>query len=98
MKKAILTLILSVTAQAAMAQSPQLYAADGQYLGNMSANPYDANSISNPYGQYGSPYSSTSINNPYSTYGSPYSNLSPNNPYSSSSGYIMPQDYSRSSW
>ncbi len=26
----------------------------GKYLGNLSANPYDQNSVSNPYGQYGS--------------------------------------------
>ncbi len=25
----------------------------GKYLGNLSANPYDQNSVSNPYGQYG---------------------------------------------
>jgi hypothetical protein len=55
--------------------------ANAQYLGNLSANPYDANSTSNPYGRYGSPYSSDSINNPYGRYGSPYSNESVNNPY-----------------
>ena len=61
--------------------SPKIIAADGQYLGRLSANPYDSDSVSNPYGQYGSPYSPTSINNPYSQYGSPYSPISPNNPY-----------------
>lgn len=29
------------------------------YLGNLSANPYDANSVANPYGRYGSQYSMT---------------------------------------
>jgi hypothetical protein len=52
--------------------APKIIAADGQYLGRLSANPYDPDSISNPYGKYGSPYSPTSINNPYSQYGSPY--------------------------
>ena len=62
-------------------EAPKIIAADGQYLGRLSANPYDPDSVSNPYGTYGSPYSPTSINNPYSQYGSPYSPISPNNPY-----------------
>lgn len=53
----------------------------GKYLGDLSANPYDPNSTSNPYGRYGSEYSDDSINNPYGRYGSPYSNDSANNPY-----------------
>ena len=67
------------------------------YIGNYSANkynpnstsnpygagsPYNANSVNNPHGQYGSPYSSESINNPYGA-GSPYKSDSPNNPYGS---------------
>lgn len=51
------------------------------YLGNYNGNPYDANSVNNPYGRHGSQYSSNSINNPYSQYGSPYSNKSTTNPY-----------------
>ncbi len=61
--------------------APKIIAADGQYLGRLSANPYDPDSVSNPYGRYGSPYSPTSINNPYSQYGSRFSPMSPNNPY-----------------
>jgi hypothetical protein len=61
--------------------SPRLYAPDGTFLGNVNSNPYDPNSIANPYGQYGSPYSPNSINNPYGQYGSPYSPNSVNNPY-----------------
>ena len=53
----------------------------GKYLGSLSANPYDPDSVNNPYGRYGSPYSADSINNPFGQYGSPYSNDSPNNPY-----------------
>jgi hypothetical protein len=53
----------------------------GKYLGNLSANPYDPNSVSNPHGQYGSEYSQDSINNPHGQYGSRYSNDSANNPY-----------------
>jgi hypothetical protein len=52
-----------------------------KYLGNLNANSYDPNSVSNPYGRYGSPYSPDSINNPYGQYGSPYSPNSVTNPY-----------------
>lgn len=58
-----------------------LYSNDGQFRGNLNSNQYDPDSVSNPYGKYGSQYSSDSVNNPYGTYGSPYSSQSPNNPY-----------------
>ena len=64
----------------------------GKYLGNLSANPYDSNSTSNPYGKYGSEYSADSINNPYGQYGSEYSNDSPNNPYATNPPAIMGSD------
>jgi hypothetical protein len=60
-----------------------LLAQDGQYLGGITGNQYDTNSILNPYGPYGSQYSSTSIFNPYSQYGSEYGRYSVNNPYCS---------------
>lgn len=66
---------------AASAQSPRLYAPDGTYLGNLNSNPYDPNSVANPYGQYGSRFAPNSINNPYGQYGSPYSPNSVRNPY-----------------
>lgn len=69
--------------------APDIVAQDGTYLGKLSANPYDPDSVSNPYGRYGSPYSSTSINNPYSTYGSPYSSQSPNNPYATQAALLF---------
>lgn len=56
--------------------SVQLYGPDGTYLGNLNSNPYDQNSIANPYGPHGSPYAQDSINNPY-TYGSPYGYSNP---------------------
>lgn len=62
---------------------------EGEYLGEYSSNPYDSQSVSNPYGQYGSPYSSTSVNNPYSQYGSPYSSQSVNNPYTTEAPVIV---------
>jgi hypothetical protein len=67
----------------------KLYGQDGQYLGRVNSNRYDPESISNPYGQYGSRYSSTSVNNPYSVYGSPYSSLSAKNPYSTTPPVII---------
>jgi len=52
----------------------------GEYIGRLSLNPYDRESIFNPYGM-GSPYSSSSLFNPYGKYGSPYSPYSWRNPY-----------------
>lgn len=46
--------------------SPHVYGSDGRYMGDLNDNKYDANSVSNPYGRYGSQYSNDSINNPYS--------------------------------
>ena len=51
------------------------------YLGKLSTNKYDTDSISNPYGNYGSKYSTTSIFNEYGTYGSKYSSESAFNTY-----------------
>ena len=61
--------------------APRVYGQDGKYLGKLGANPYDTDSISNPFGRYGSPYSPNSINNRFGTYGSPFSPLCPRNPY-----------------
>ncbi|WP_256327715.1 hypothetical protein [Nitrosospira sp. Nl5] len=72
------------------ADTPQLRDRQtGKYLGNLSANPYDPNSTSNPYGQYGSKYSPDSINNPHGKYGSPYSNDSATNPYATNPPAIV---------
>jgi len=67
----------------------RIYAQDGTYLGRLNSNPYDAESVANPYGQYGSPYSSESVNSPYGRYGSSYSDLSPTNPYSSTPPVVI---------
>lgn len=60
-----------------------LVAEDGQYLGKITDNSYETDSILNQYGPYGSQYSNTSIFNPYSPYGSQYGAYSVNNPYCS---------------
>jgi hypothetical protein len=67
----------------------KIYAQDGTYLGRLNSNRYDPESVSNPYGTYGSPYSSTSINNPYSSYGSPYSSEAATNPYTSTPPIVV---------
>jgi hypothetical protein len=51
-----------------------------EYIGNYSANKNNANSTSNPHGA-GSPYDANSINNKHGKYGSPYSSKSSTNPY-----------------
>ncbi len=58
-----------------------LIAADKQYLGRITENVYDQQSILNTYGPFGSLYSSTSIFNEYSQYGGQYGVFSLNNPY-----------------
>jgi hypothetical protein len=52
----------------------------GEYLGNLSKNPHDPDSVSNPHGA-GNPYDPKSLNNPHGEYGSPYSAKSHTNPY-----------------
>ena len=74
MRRFLSTIIFSLLVVPAFAQQ-------NQYLGKLSSNRYDADSVSNTYGAYGNPYSPTSINNRYGAYGSPYSPLSVNNPY-----------------
>ena len=51
--------------------APKLFDNNGNYRGKLSTNPYDSDSIANPYGRHGNPYSPDSINNPYGT-GNPY--------------------------
>lgn len=58
-----------------------LVAGDKQFLGKITDNSYDQESILNQYGPYGSIYSPTSIWNQYSQYGGTYGRFSPQNPY-----------------
>ena len=84
----LLTLIYIAFTRPAHA-APEIYdSVTGQYLGNLSANKFDENSVSNPYGRYGSEYSPDSIKNPYSQWGSPYSNKSVNNEYATQAPVI----------
>ena len=49
-------------------------------LGELSANPYNPNSIANPFGA-GNPFNPNSVTNPFGVYGNPYSNRSATNPF-----------------
>jgi hypothetical protein len=57
-------------------------------LGELSANPYNPDSTSNPYGA-GSPFKSDGINNPFSSYGSPFSNQSATNPFATDAPRLL---------
>jgi hypothetical protein len=89
MKRVFGTVAFFAIADPYTMSAPRLYSSDGNYLGRLSANPYDPDSVSNPYGRFGSPYSPTSINNPYSPYGSPYSGISATNPYATETPQII---------
>jgi hypothetical protein len=66
-----------------------LVADDGQYLGLISCNGYDADSIFNSFGTYGSPFSSRSIWNEFGRYGGEFGRYSPFNRFTSTPPYIF---------
>lgn len=59
--------LVAIAIVAALAAAVFRTAEAQTYLGDLSANKYDPNSVSNPYGQYGSKYSPTSARNSYAT-------------------------------
>lgn len=69
--------------------TPKLYSQDGKYLGKVSSNTLDPDSISNPVGRYGSPVSPDSVNNPVGRYGSSVSSESARNPLASNAPRIV---------
>jgi len=80
----LLFIIVGVPASRAQAsldflEGASIVADDGQFLGIVSQNSLNADSISNDLGKYGSSLSSTSIFNTISKYGSELSPLSPFN-------------------
>ncbi len=68
-----------------------LYAADGTFLGCLTEDKYEKNSIWNKYGTYGSMFSDKSIWNEYGPYGAAYSDQSPWNKYSMEPPFIKDQ-------
>jgi hypothetical protein len=85
MKRLLGTIVFGLLAIPAFAQQAQC-------LGTLSSNPYDVESVSNPYGTHGSAYSPTSINNPYGQYGNRYSPLSINNPSAANAPRLYASD------
>ncbi len=61
-----------------------------EYLGNLSANEFDANSTANSYGA-GNPFAPNSITNEFGRYGNPYSNQSATNPYATEAPRLYDQ-------
>jgi len=78
----LLVLVFAVIPLVVCGQSVQIWSADGKYLGNLNSNRFDPNSVSNPFGRYGSQFSPDSINNQFGKYGNPFSPYSVQNPYS----------------
>ena len=61
-----------------------------EYLGDLSTNKFDPNSIVNPFGA-SSPYSSNSVTNEFGIYGNPFSNQSATNPYATDAPRLYDQ-------
>jgi hypothetical protein len=59
------------------------------FLGCLNCSKFDANSVMNEFGQYGSAYSTVSILNQFSEFGSPYSTHSACGPYASDPPVIV---------
>ena len=88
MKHIIIAMMLSISA--AHADPPHLVDGEtGKYLGNLSSNPHDPDSVNNEFGRYGSEHSPDSINNEFGQYGSEFSNDSPNNPWATNAPKVI---------
>lgn len=86
MKNRIFLLVFFVIcSQFAFSQNLHLYGGESHdvYLGCLTCDKYDSNSIWNEYGQYG---------NKYGIYGSEYNTLSPWNKYSSTSPVVVDKE------
>ncbi|MBI1353425.1 MAG: hypothetical protein GC160_03690 [Acidobacteria bacterium] len=65
---------------------PKGLAPNADFLGDFSANPTSPNSVSNPYGPYGSRYQPKAIRNPFGTFGNPFSPNGSRNRFGSGAG------------
>lgn len=79
----LLVLGIPLPAQASFTSGFYLFSDDDKhvYLGKLTANEFDLESVYNEFGTYGNKFSSTSIFNKFGIYGSKYSAYSPFNPY-----------------
>ncbi|QJB32554.1 hypothetical protein HF329_14970 [Chitinophaga oryzae] len=75
-------------------QALHIYGGKGHdvYLGCLNCDNYNANSVWNAYGTYGSRYNAKSIWNSYGDYGSEYSSTSPFNPYAGDPPVVVDKD------
>ena len=73
-------------------KGPKIVGKDGRYLGRLNRNKYHPESISNPYGVYGSKYSPFSVKNSFGVYGSRYSPFSSANPYATEAPKLFGED------
>lgn len=89
MKKISILISLFITTISYAAPPILIDQKTGKYLGNLSTNQNDPDSVSNPHGRYGSKYSEDSINNPDGKYGNSQSNDSPNNPYATNAPIVL---------
>lgn len=91
MKRVLCVWILMwVCSGVAGAQTPYLVdPSSGAYLGDLSANRFDENSIANPFGRYGSRFSQESVNNPLGPYGDRFSSTSARNPFATNPPVVI---------
>jgi hypothetical protein len=68
-----------------------LLASDGTYLGKVSSNQFESESICNEFGTYGSEFASKSVRNEFGTYGSPFASQSAYNEFTSTPPRIIYQ-------
>jgi len=92
MKKITMLIFLFIATAVSAAPPILIDQKTGKYLGNLSANQDDPDSVSNPHGRYGSKDSADSINNPDGKYGNSQSNDSPNNPYATNAPIVLDRE------
>ena len=92
MRKIATLIFLFITTLASAAPPILIDQKTGRYLGNLSTNHTDPDSVSNPHGRYGSKDSEDSINNPNGKYGSPQGNDSMNNPYATNTPIVLDRE------
>jgi len=68
-----------------------LLANEGTYLGKVSSNPFESESICNEFGTYGSEFASKSVRNEFGSYGSPFASQSAYNEFTSTPPRIIYQ-------
>ena len=54
----------------------------GEYLGNLSGNPFVGDGARNPFAPINNPFNANSLTNRFGPYGNRFSGYSPNNPFS----------------